>query len=104
MHWTRLPSLALLLVLLVIGCKTQPDLKPPKQPEVFNPPPASANLASYPKQAFANPNDPAKRMGLDPGRATMPSSTMPANFGGSGMGGMGGMGGPGGMGGMGGPR
>ncbi len=97
-RWSWLTSLALPLMLLVMGCKTQPEIKPAKQPEVFNPPPRSANLASYPKQAFANPDDPAKRSGLDPGRVGMPSSTMPASFGGPG--GMGGFGGPGGMGGV----
>ncbi len=103
-HWSRLASLALVLTLLVIGCKTQPELKPANQPEVFNPPPNSGNLASYPKQAFLNPDDPTRRIALDPGKlSSMPSSTMPASFGGPGMGGMGGMGGPGGMGGMGGP-
>jgi hypothetical protein len=88
-----LTSLTLLLMLLIVGCKTQPDLKPGKEAEVFNPPPNAANLASYPKQAFANPDDPSRRSGLDPGRAGSMSSTMPASFGGPGMGGMGGMGG-----------
>jgi len=91
--WLRFLTLTLLLAVLIVGCKTQPELKPVNQAEVFNPPPNSANLASYPKQAFINPDDPSKRSGLDPGRVGgSPASMMPASFGGpAGMGGMGGM-------------
>ena len=38
--------------LVVTGCHTtQPDLKPPKQPEVFSGPPTNFSN-NYPKQAF----------------------------------------------------
>jgi hypothetical protein len=80
--WGWLTPLAMVLVVLVLGCKTQPDLKPASQPEVFNPPPTSASLASYPKQAFVNPDDANRRQGLDPGGVGKSPTTMPASFGG----------------------
>ncbi len=86
-------SLGMLLMLLVVGCKTtQPDLKPPKQPEVFNTPSDTANLTSYPKQAFATSTDPTVTVGgLPPQRGMQGTSMQPASFGGPGSSSMGGM-------------
>ena len=86
MRWLWLASLGLLAA-LGVGCRTtQPDLKPPKQPEVFNAPPTNFSN-NYPKQAFNN-DDPAKRFGLDPAGpgGVMPAKGMSpsANFGGPG--------------------
>jgi hypothetical protein len=83
MQWGWIARTGALLLLLVVGCRsTQPDLKPPKQPEVFNPPSEHANLVSYPKQAFNNLDDPSKRSGMDTA-GFVPSRTMqPASFGG----------------------
>jgi hypothetical protein len=43
---------------LIVGCRTaQPELRPPKQPEVANVPPltdARYDTATYPKEAFNN--------------------------------------------------
>ena len=65
-RWLWLAQLGLLAALVVTGCHTtQPDLKPPKQPEVFSGPPTNFSN-NYPKQAF-NSDDPAKRLGLDSG-------------------------------------
>jgi hypothetical protein len=59
--WTTLTTGVLLLF---VGCKTsQPDLKPPPEPEVLNRPPDEArfNSPAYPKQALVNNNDPTKK-------------------------------------------
>ncbi len=86
-RWGWITPLAMLLVVLTVGCKsTRPDLKPAKEPEVLNPPPASiVGNNVYPKQAY-NTDDPAKRLGLDPGQvmpARGPGTPIgPANFGG----------------------
>ncbi len=41
-RWGSLTPLALLLILLTVGCRsTRPDLKPAKEPEILNPPPVS---------------------------------------------------------------
>jgi hypothetical protein len=78
-QWTWAARVGVLLLMLV-GCKSStPDLKPAKQPEVFNPPSSNANLASYPKQAFANPDDGPKRNPTNP-NGMGPNSMMPANF------------------------
>jgi hypothetical protein len=95
--WGWITQTGILAMLFVVGCKSsQPDLKPPKQAEVFNPPPANVS-PFYPKQAFNT--DDSKPMGLDPGRATS------GRGGGNGMQGMnpGGMS-PGGAGSFNGPR
>ena len=69
MRWLWLAQIGLLATIVITGCRTtQPDLKPPKQPEVFSGPPANFNN-NYPKQAF-NSDDPAKRLGLDPNNIT----------------------------------
>jgi hypothetical protein len=66
--WGWMTQIGLLAILLLAGCKSsQPDLKPPKQAEVFNPPSENIN-PNYPKQAFND--DPSRRMGLDPGGVT----------------------------------
>lgn len=50
--WLRLGNLGMMLV-LVIGCKSsQPELKPPTQPEEYNPPPAEMVSRGYPKEAM----------------------------------------------------
>jgi hypothetical protein len=88
--WGWLTRSGMLLVLLAAGCRTpHPDLKPAKQPEVFNPPTASVvSNNSYPKQAFAD--DPTKKIGLDPGKMQQAGSGMAmppsmGNFGGPGL-------------------
>jgi hypothetical protein len=89
--WRWLVPLGSLVFLLLVGCRsTTPDLKPAKQPEVFNPPSDRANLAGYPKKAFDNGDDLAKRGGLDPrgltqspGMGASPGMS-PANFNGPG--------------------
>jgi hypothetical protein len=64
--WGWVIQLGILGMLMLTGCRTQqPDLKPAKEPEVFNPPSDNLNN-NYPKQAF-NTDDPSKRQGLDPG-------------------------------------
>jgi hypothetical protein len=69
--WGWLTQLGIPVLLFVIGCRTpQPDLKPAKEPEVFNPPPANVS-PNYPKEAFRT-EDPSKRNVLDPG-GFMPS-------------------------------
>jgi hypothetical protein len=105
--WT---DLGCALLLVVIGCKsTQPDLRPPKQPDVLYKPPDEAryNSPAYPKQALAQSDDPTKKWNPSGagGGSAMPSRGMGGGgMGGGGMGG-GGMGGGGmgggGMGGMG---
>jgi hypothetical protein len=89
-RWGWLTRFGILLGLLAAGCRTpQPDLKPAKQPEVFNTPPNSVvSNNSYPKQAFND--DPAKKLGLDPGKLQQAGSTMAmppsmGNFGGPGL-------------------
>ena len=82
-RWGWVARLGTLMVLLLAGCTTpQPNLKPSKQAEVFNVPPANLNN-NYPTQAF-NTDDPSKRLGLDPGGLTPTRGQMmaPANFGG----------------------
>jgi hypothetical protein len=47
------------MLALAGGCRTlPPDVKPPKQPEVLNVPPAEAryDTSVYPKEAFATPD------------------------------------------------
>jgi len=89
--WGWIARLGVLLMLLIVGCRTtQPDLKPAKQPEVFNPPSEHANLGGYPKKAFDNGDELAKRSGLDPGGLNQTRGTgmtPAANFGGPGGGG-----------------
>ena len=82
-HWGRFAWLAMVVLLVLVGCRTaQPDLKPAKQDEVFNPPPDTTNLSGYPKQAFNNRNDDGpSRYSTDAG-ASMQSKNMPASFGG----------------------
>jgi hypothetical protein len=63
--WNWVAPLALVFVLSLFGCRTtQPDLKPPPQPEVFNSPSTTASLSGYPTQAFKF-DDPATRTDLD---------------------------------------
>jgi hypothetical protein len=85
--WGRMAPLGLLLLILVIGCRSaQPDLKPATQPEVFNPPSTSASLTGYPRQAFKF-DDPSKRNDLDNSgvqQARGMSGPPPASFGGPG--------------------
>jgi hypothetical protein len=64
--WGWLTQIGMPVLLFLVGCKTpQPDLKPAKEPEVFNPPPANVS-PNYPPQAFRT-DDASKRNGLDPG-------------------------------------
>jgi hypothetical protein len=83
-RWGWLGTLGLFAALLLGGgCQTPPPvLKPDKQTEVFNPPPANMNT-NYPKQAF-NSDDPTKRLGLDNGPILPARGSIgaPANFGG----------------------
>ena len=69
--------LGILGVLLMVGagCQTsRPDLKPPQQPELFTPPPASiTSNPAYPKQAFNN-DEPFRRFGGNgPGNGVIPA-------------------------------
>jgi hypothetical protein len=90
--WIWTIQLGLFLV-LTVGCRsTQPDLKPAKQSEVFNPPSENANLASYPKQAFNNANDQNNPGGMYAGNGPSKGPSMqPASFGGPSSGNMGGL-------------
>lgn len=76
------------MMLLALGCRTpQPNLKPPPEREVMNPPPSETrfNTASYPKEAMKQ-DDPIK---LKAASANAPGGGMPG-AGGGGMPGMGG--------------
>jgi hypothetical protein len=53
-----------LLVTVLLGCRTlNPDLKPPKQPEVLASPPAEARYDSplMPREAYANTYNPLQK-------------------------------------------
>jgi hypothetical protein len=79
--WGWLTQIAMPVLLFLVGCKTpQPDLKPAKQPEVFNPPPENVS-PNYPKEAFRS-DDPSKRNALDQG-GFMPASRNTMNPSGS---------------------
>jgi hypothetical protein len=89
--WGWVLHLGILGMLVLTGCRTpQPDLKPKKEPEVFNPPSDNLNN-NYPKQAF-NTDDPSKRLGLDPGGLTPARGAGPGSMS---PGGSGSFGGPG---------
>jgi hypothetical protein len=98
--WTCLTAIiAIPLALFLGGCKTsQPDLKPPKEPERLVPPPENINN-NYPKQAM---NFDAQGKGVDP-NTVLPTRGM-GGAGGPSMGGAGGMAPPGSFGGPGAPR
>ena len=89
-NWGGIIRLGILVVLLVVGCRsTQPDLKPAKQPEQFNPPPDNVNLTNYPKQAWRSEDDQSNRPANDPNGMGQGSRGMPAaNFGGPSGGGL----------------
>lgn len=62
--WASGAVLAICLLLSLVGCRTfQPNLKPPPAPERYVDPPREARyeVPSYPKAAFDQPTDPAKR-------------------------------------------
>jgi hypothetical protein len=81
--WGWLARLGTMVLFVVVGCRsTQPELKPGKQPEVFNAPSEHANLASYPKQAFNNGDDASKRATMDPTSFGKGPGMQPASFGG----------------------
>jgi hypothetical protein len=64
--WGWIAQIGILAIIFLAGCRTpQPDLKPPKQAEVLNPPPDNVS-PYYPKQAF-NTDDRSKGTGLDSG-------------------------------------
>lgn len=91
--WGWITHLGILAIIFFAGCRTpQPDLKPPKQAEVFNPPPDNVS-PNYPKQAF-NTDDGSKRGGLDPGAATSTRGNSVSSPGGMSPGGGGSFGGP----------
>ena len=72
--WGWTIQIGCLAMLFLTGCKTsRPDLKPPKQAEVFNPPYATIS-PNYPKAAF-NTDDASKQMLLDPG-GVLPARSM----------------------------
>jgi hypothetical protein len=85
MHWVGI------ILLASAGCKTQPDLKPPPQPEVLASPGPNDNRyvqpASYPPDTLANDPFKAGLNGITPANAKRGGaggSMGPANMGGPG--------------------
>jgi hypothetical protein len=84
--WGKMPWLGVLAI-LVASCKTTPELRPKKMPEVCSDPPVGDrryDTPYYPKEAFKDMKDPMVRDPLNPipGQGGM-------GAGGMGMGGMG---------------
>ena len=91
MRGKRIYGMSLIILSALLGCKSEPKLKPPSHPEeLLMPPVADARFASpdYPKAAFKTNNDIKKEPDELPGMASRPVTAGPTRMAAGGGGGM----------------